>query len=166
MLPKTAVFIQALNKQSREKGLISKSWGDVESPNCTGFSIEELQGIDFEKIDFEFLSEDIKKKNIWSRMGDMKKALEHTQRLMEGEINTIKNDVIAEGGTGAAKNDTEDINEQIDDQKLYEKKFAEAEDLDKSRQKKPDGRDKSKDTKDAETLYNKEEYKNRDHGGL
>ena len=126
--------------------------------------IEELQGIDFEKIDFEFLSEDIKKKNIWSRMGDMKKALEHTQRLMEGEINTIKNDVIAEGGTGI--NDTGDINEQIDDQKLYEKKFSETEDLNESRQKKPDGRDKSKDTKDAETLYNKEEYKNRDHGGL
>ena len=94
----------------------------------------------------------------------MKKALEHTQRLMEGEINTIKNDVIAEGGTGI--NDTGDINEQIDDQKLYEKKFAETEDLNESRQKKPDGRDKSKDTKDAETLYNKEEYKNRDHGGL
>ena len=94
----------------------------------------------------------------------MKKALEHTQRLMEGEINTIKNDVIAEGGTGI--NDTGDINEQIDDQKLYEKKFSEAEDLNESRQKKPDGRDKSKDTKDAETLYNKEEYKNRDHGGL
>ena len=155
-----------INKQSREKGLINKGWGDVESPNCTGFSIEELQGIDFEKIDFEFLSEDIKKKNIWSRMGDMKKALEHTQRLMEGEINIIKNDVIAEGGTGAVKNDTGDINEQIDDQKLYEKKFAETEDLNESRQKKPDGRDKSKDTKDAETLYNKEEYKNRDNGGL
>ena len=57
-----------------------------------------------------------------------------------------------EGGVGAAKNDTEDINEQIDDQKLYEKKFAETEDLNESRQKKPDGRDKSKDTKDAETL--------------
>jgi hypothetical protein len=99
-------------------------------------------------------------------MGDMKKALEHTQRLMEGEINTIKNDVIAEGGVGAVKNNTGDINDQIDDQKLYEKKFAEVEDLNESRQKKPDGRDKSKDTKDAETLYNKEEYKNRDHGGL
>ena len=155
-----------INKQSREKGLINKGWRDVESPNCTGFSIEELQGIDFEKIDFEFLSEDIKKKNIWSRMGDMKKALEHTQRLMEGEINTIKKDVMAEGGVGAARNDTEDINEQIDDQKLYEKKFAEAEDINESRQKKPDGRDKNKDTKDSETLYNKEEYKNRDNGGL
>jgi hypothetical protein len=73
---------------------------------------------------------------------------------------------MAEGGIGAVKNDTGDINEQIDDQKLYEKKFAETEDLNESRQKKPDGRDKSKDTKDAETLYNKEEYKNRDHGGL
>ena len=94
----------------------------------------------------------------------MKKALEHTQRLMEGEINTIKKDVMAEGGT--VINDTGDINEQIDDQKLYEKKFSETEDINESRQKKPDGRDKSKDTKDAETLYNKEEYKNRDHGGL
>jgi hypothetical protein len=155
-----------INKQSREKGLISKSWGDVESPNCTGFSIEELQSIDFEKIDFEFLSEDIKKKNIWSRMGDMKKALEHTQRLMEGEISAIKEDVVAEGGVGSIGNNSEDINEQIDDQKLYEKKFSEAEDLSESRQKKPDGRDKSKDTKDEETLYNKEDLNNRDYGGL
>ena len=210
-----------INKQSREKGLISKSWGDVESPNCTGFSIEELQGIDFEKIDFEFLSEDIKKKNIWSRMGDMKKALEHTQRLMEGEISAIKEDVVAEGGTGDNSEDviekdetevnvgksdineqTEDVkktlkhakslmkdefgaiqedvaeegagvnigksntNEQTEDQKLYEKKFSETKDLDKSRQKKPYGRDRSKDTGEEEVLYNKEDVGNRDYEGL
>ena len=85
---------------------------------------------------------------------------------MEGEISAIKEDVVAEGGVGSIGNNSEDINEQIDDQKLYEKKFSEAEDLSESRQKKPDGRDKSKDTKDEETLYNKEDLNNRDYGGL
>jgi conjugal transfer mating pair stabilization protein TraN len=30
----------------------NEGWGDEEDPNCGGFSIEQLQAIDFSKIDF------------------------------------------------------------------------------------------------------------------
>ena len=87
---------------------VRQDLGDPKNPNCSGFTVEELQSVDFEKLDFSFLSEEIKSKNLWSKMGDMKKAFEHTQHLMEGEIETIKSDVAGN-------------NVLVDDQKLYEK---------------------------------------------
>jgi hypothetical protein len=132
---------------------VRKDFSDPKNPNCSGFTVEELQSVDFEKLDFSFLSEEIKSKNLWSKMGDMKKAFEHTQHLMESEIETIKSDI-----TGNSV--------LVDDQKLYEKKFNEKHD-DPNTQKKPDGRDKTRDTTDKNAKeYNVEIYQNRDEKGL
>jgi conjugal transfer mating pair stabilization protein TraN len=149
-----------INVQAREKGLTNKSFGDPKSPNCSGFTIEELQNLDFEKIDFGFLSEDIAKNNLWSKMGNMDKALEHTQNLMKGEISAIKDDIL-----GGASVSSEDMADNIDDQKLYEQKLNETHNIPSS-QKKPDGRDKSKDGESDDVLYNRDNYQNRDGEGL
>lgn len=149
-----------INVQAREKGLTNKSFGDPESPDCSGFTIDELQNINFEKIDFRFLSEDIAKKNMWNKMGSMDKAFERTQNLMQDEINKIKEDVL-----NGKKQTSEDIAEDIDDSDLYEKKFDEFHG-DPSSQKAPDGRDKTRDTNNNDVLYNYEEYQNRDGKGL
>ena len=152
-----------INKQARVKGLIKKGWGSAKSPDCTGFTIDDLKGLNFEKIDFSFLSEDLKKRNLWERMGDMNKAFEHTQTLLDDEINKIKDDVVGEGKReskeGASVNSEHDILDKIDDQKLFEKKGNEYHN-DPSTQKKPFGRDRSRDVLDErEVEYHKEEYK-------
>lgn len=135
--------------QVQGRAQINKGWGSNKHPDCSGFTIEELQKIDFEKLDFSFLSKDIKKGVLWSKMGNMEKALEHTQNILENEAITIKADVNG-----------------VDDQKLYENKFNEVHN-DPSAQKKPDGRDKTRDLKgEKEIIYNKDEYKGRDNDGL
>ncbi|MGB2686315.1 MAG: hypothetical protein WBC43_14960, partial [Olleya sp.] len=90
--------------------------------------------------------------------------LKHAKSLMKDEFGAIQEDVAEEGAeVNIGKSN---INEQTGDQKLYEKKFSETKDLDKSRQKKPYGRDRSKDTGEEEVLYNKEDVSNRDYEGL
>lgn len=45
-----------VNEQGRPQ--IGKSWGDPKAPNCTGFTIDELQSLDFSKMDFsEFIAD-------------------------------------------------------------------------------------------------------------
>ena len=109
-------------------------------------------------------SEDKIEKEEAEQTEDMKEALKHAKSLMKDEFGAIQEDVAEEGaGVNIGKSN---INEQTGDQKLYEKKFSETKDLDKSRQKKPYGRDRSKDTGEEEVLYNKEDVGNRDYEGL
>ncbi|CAL7960262.1 hypothetical protein MIDIC_10047 [Alphaproteobacteria bacterium] len=48
-----------INVQAIDKGLVKKGWGTPESPNCSGFSVEELQNTDFSQIDFSFMAEEM-----------------------------------------------------------------------------------------------------------
>jgi len=155
-------FASRLAKEINEQGrrLISKSWGTPQNPDCSGFSLEELEGTDFSKIDFSFMGEEVNKSALWSKMGEMSKALEHTQILMEGEVNTIKNDVIS-----SASNTEADIAESIDDAQLFEDKMNEVHNS-LATQKKPIGRDKTRDLGGAsEKDYNSGDVE-RDEEGL
>jgi conjugal transfer mating pair stabilization protein TraN len=46
-----------LNEQGRP--LIGKSWGSAQTPDCSGFSVSEFQGIDFSKIDLSSFTNEI-----------------------------------------------------------------------------------------------------------
>jgi hypothetical protein len=94
-------------------------------------------------------------------MGDMTKAMEHTENLMKDEINTIKSDFADNTKTN---NKIDEI--EIDDMKLFQEKMDKKHD-DPAKQKKPDGRDKSRDIKDETELeYKQDIYTNRDKKGL
>ncbi|RZI47493.1 hypothetical protein EDM53_01550 [Rickettsiales endosymbiont of Peranema trichophorum] len=152
-----------INEQARNKGLVRKGWGSVKSADCSGFSVEELQNLNFSAINFDFLSEDIKKGGLWSKMGGMEKALEHTKNLLSNEVEAIKEDVTNVGGGKFGVSGTAD---QIDETKLYEKKFNEIH-HDVRVQKKPDGRDRTRDIhEENETIYSTDDDKKRDEKGL
>ena len=72
--------------------MINRSFGDARNPDCEGLNMEEMQNMNWDKINFDFLGEEIEKAALWKKMGDMTKAMEHTERLMENEINAIKSD--------------------------------------------------------------------------
>jgi hypothetical protein len=57
-------FPSKLSRVIQEQGRsqIGKGWGNAESPDCSGFSIEQLQKIDFGRIDFSDVYDDIKNK--------------------------------------------------------------------------------------------------------
>ncbi len=47
---------RVLHEQGREQ--LNRGWGSARSPNCTGFSYEEISQLDFSKIDLEEVFED------------------------------------------------------------------------------------------------------------
>ena len=67
--------------QGRAQSQIDKPWGTAKKPNCSGFTPEELQAIDFEKIDFNFLAKDIK-----GKMDDIIDKLKETMNKFEGDV--------------------------------------------------------------------------------
>ena len=141
--------------------MLNRSFGDARNPDCEGLNFEEMQKVNWEKIDFDFLGEEIEKSSLWKKMGDMTKAMEHTENLMKDEINAIKSDFADNTKTN---NKTDEV--EIDDMKLFQEKMDEKHD-DPAKQKKPDGRDKSRDIKDEKDLeYKQDIYKNRDRKGL
>ena len=56
----TSKLARLIQEQGRKQ--LKKGWGSAESPNCGGFSPEELQRIDFSKINFTAFYSDIQKK--------------------------------------------------------------------------------------------------------
>ena len=145
------------------KPMINRSFGDARNPDCEGLSMVEMQNMNWDKIDFDFLGEEIEKASLWKKMGDMTKAMEHTERLMENEINAIKSD-FADNTKGNGKGGSDEV--EIDDMKLFKEKMDEKHD-EPAKQKKPDGRKKSRDIKDETELeYRQDIYKNRDKKGL
>lgn len=43
------MLARIVNEQGR--GQISKGWGDARNPDCSGFSIAQLQSLDFARMD-------------------------------------------------------------------------------------------------------------------
>ena len=149
------------NKNTNMQPMLNRSFGDARNPDCKGLNFEEMQKVNWEKIDFDFLGEEIEKSSLWKKMGDMTKAMEHTENLMKDEINAIKSDFADNTKTN---NKTDEV--EIDDIKLFQEKMDEKHD-NPAKQKKPDGRDKSRDIKDEKDLeYKQDIYKNRDRKGL
>jgi len=163
------------NKNTNFKPMINRSFGDARNPDCEGLNMEEMQNMNWDKIDFDFLGEEIEKAALWKKMGDMTKAMEHTERLMENEINAIKSDFadnMKDDGVGDKsdeddeKGEREDETVEIDDKKLFIEKMDNPH-KEPAKQKKPDGRKKSRDIKEETELeYRRDIYKNRDKKGL
>lgn len=82
--------------QGRGQPQINKPWGTAREPNCEGFTVEELESIDFEKIDFSFLTKEIHKK-----MGDildkLKEKMNQVQADTKEEFNTIQESMQKKG---------------------------------------------------------------------
>lgn len=70
-----------IHEQGRPQ--IGMSWGSPENPNCAGISIEDLQKIDFDKIDFSELYADFE--------NQAKSQLPSDQSIQDKVSSTVKN---------------------------------------------------------------------------
>jgi conjugal transfer mating pair stabilization protein TraN len=78
-----------LHEQGREQ--LGISWGATEEPSCRGFSLSELQKIDFTQIDLSDVVEDfaIDKEELLNRIRSTIVHLQDAGKI-EGESNTKK----------------------------------------------------------------------------
>lgn len=99
-LKKKSVFCcfgSKLSKIFHEQGRaqLGISWGDAEHPQCRGFKIEELQQIDFEKIDLSELFEEIQAQ---TNIEKFKQTAENLKDTWTAKVNSIeKGDKQGEG---------------------------------------------------------------------
>ena len=134
-----------INKQARVKGLVNRSnlkierdkWfaSDPEEADCRGFTVEELEKMDWSKLSFEFLETQVMESAAFKKMGNMVNAMGHAKNMVMNEVESIKEAVKADGkrvdGEGKDKKIyekgrvSEDYADVVDDQKLYEKKYGE-----------------------------------------
>ena len=161
-----------VNKQAREKGLIKRGWGEPESPDCRGFTTDELQNMDWDKLKFEFLETEIMEKMADKKMGSMANAMGHARRMVVDETDVIKEavkgasekneeDKIYEGGK-----ESEDIADQIDEGKLWDE-MLDRDDPGVNFQKRPYGRNEKRDIEEvkSDTKEGNMNYEDKECGG-
>jgi conjugal transfer mating pair stabilization protein TraN len=57
-----SILARILNEQGRPQ--IGKGWGDARNPDCSGFTVEQMQSLDFARIDFREFYETIRARTV------------------------------------------------------------------------------------------------------
>jgi len=81
-------LLKAFHEQGRAQ--INLGWGDAEAPLCRGFTISEIQRIDFSKLDLREVYEDLMKKFNPGKMKNMGKKLEDRMQIIKQGVDPKK----------------------------------------------------------------------------
>ena len=74
-------LLKAFQEQGRAQ--IGMGWGDAEHPLCRGFTIEEIQRIDFSKLDLREVFEELMKNYKPGKMGNIGRQVGERWRLLK-----------------------------------------------------------------------------------
>ncbi len=67
-----SILARILNEQGRPQ--LGKAWGDARNPDCSGFTVEQIQSLDFSRIDFTEFYETIQARTVTA--ADLRPAVE------------------------------------------------------------------------------------------
>lgn len=100
--------------QIQGRAQLGRSFGSGESPDCRGLSLEEIQKIDFNKIDFTEFIEDFKHKFLGNTKiegaGDVKSRIEGQMTdIRKGDDNALNIENNSSGWHKAQKNSADDV---------------------------------------------------------
>lgn len=93
-------LLKAFQEQGRAQ--IRMGWGDAEHPLCRGFTIEEIQRIDFSKLDLREVFEELMKNYKPGKMGDIGRQVgERLEVIKKGMVPNAKQPQVKQRGNGA-----------------------------------------------------------------
>lgn len=74
--------------QEQGRGQLGKGWGDAESPNCTGFTVEELSRLDFSRLDLReaFVDFHAKPQDLARMQGRLQQKLQSIQADHKSQV--------------------------------------------------------------------------------
>jgi type-F conjugative transfer system mating-pair stabilization protein TraN len=81
-------LVKAFHEQGRAQ--INLGWGDAKEPVCRGFTVEELQKIDFSKLDLSEIYEDLMKNFKPNKMNDLGKKVGERLEIIQKAIDPKK----------------------------------------------------------------------------
>ncbi|MEO0347730.1 MAG: conjugal transfer protein TraN [Pseudomonadota bacterium] len=124
-----------LQHQGRQQ--LGMDFGPASEANCRGFTINELQRLNFDQIKFDFLLNKINHSALWSsnKQGSMQQAAEYTKDVLTTEYSDIAN----------SEERIEQQRQQHSDGSNYEESERDYPTDNFNQQPKPRGRDRSKD---------------------
>lgn len=81
-------LLKAFHEQGRPQ--ISLGWGDAKNPLCRGFTIDEIQRIDFSKLDLREVYEELMKKFNPGKMKNISEKIENRMEIIKQGIDPKK----------------------------------------------------------------------------
>jgi conjugal transfer mating pair stabilization protein TraN len=103
-------LLKAFHEQGRRQ--INLGWGSPKHPMCRGFTIEEIQRIDFSKLDLSEVFEDLMKNYTPAKMGNMSPTAE--KKIETTDLDKVGQDILHKSRTTQVQDVSKRVGERVE----------------------------------------------------
>ncbi len=103
-------LLKAFQEQGRQQ--IGLGWGEPKHPLCRGFTIEEIQRIDFSKLDLSEVFEDLMKNYTPDKMGNMSPTAE--KKIETTDLDKVGQEILHKSQTTQVQDVSKRVGERVE----------------------------------------------------